>query len=700
MLLTASGLMLECRHFTPLGSNLPIAENGLETPSGCQLRRLVRHFGLALIRAYTGQCVLMSKILDFEIENYKGIVRTKIELAGKIDSPVVTLIGLNESGKTTILEAISQFVSSDRSVSSLYFFSPENKDEFSFIPVSQKGGFTGEVSISATVVLDPSEVEEISAIGASLGVEVDAAALSAPFKIIKAIRFKNSEAQSSSGSLGFDLKTRLPGTPAYEIYAQPDSESDNLWAIAAKLVASKIPTVAYFPTFLIHVPEEILLVHRPSEKYETRHYREIVERIIRFAGYDVEENVNKVLREYRNRVQARRNWVEDFRRSDEGSRVDAVFKRVSGVLSTEVIGGWRRVFSRDTTAKRIELKWPIFDGEEPSVMVSFIVSSGDSDYKISERSTGFRWFFTFLLLTGFKSADDKRQMIYAFDEPAANLHSRAQAELLSYFERMTNAGDKIIYSTHSHHMVDPRWLSSAYIIENRAARSDDADGYELEFLPAEINAVKYKQFLAMQGTRNHYFQPVIDRLQYVVPEIVGDKPCVIVEGISDYYALKAASLALTSDLGFNIIPGVGSSAVGPLISLLLGRGEKFVVLLDDDKEGRLARDRYREGWVLSDQIVITYADIDQKFAGKALEHVLGKESLEIAQHSLNLSSPPSKNQYGLILAEHYYKGDPTSVIFSNEGLANLQEVLGYLGEQFKRFSGEFVPIPTVEKDPA
>ena len=188
----------------------------------------------------------MSKILDFEIENYKGIVKTKIELAGRIDSPVVTLIGLNESGKTTILEAISQFVSSDRSVSSLYFFSPENKDEFSFIPVSRKGGFTGEVSISATVVLDPSEVEEIFTIGESLGVEVDTAALSAPFKIIKAIRFKNSEARSSSGSLGFDLKTRLPGIPDYEIYAQPDDESANLWAIAASLVANKIPTVAYF----------------------------------------------------------------------------------------------------------------------------------------------------------------------------------------------------------------------------------------------------------------------------------------------------------------------------------------------------------------------------------------------------------------------------------------------------------------------
>lgn len=291
-------------------------------------------------------------------------------------------------------------------------------------------------------------------------------------------------------------------------------------------------------------------------------------------------------------------------------------------------------------------------------------------------------------------------MIYIFDEPAANLHSRAQVELLSYFERMTSSGDKIIYSTHSHHMVDPRWLAGAYIIENRAAVSDDADGYELEFLPAEINAVKYKQFLSSYPSRYHYFQPVIDRLQYVVPEIVGAKPCVIVEGISDYYALKAASLATGNELVFNIIPGVGSSAAGHLISLMLGRGENFIVLLDDDKEGRKARDRYRNGWILSDQIVITWANIDAKFTGMALEQILGKESLAVAQRSLNLTSTPGKDQYALILAEHYYKGDPAGVIFSAEGLENLQQVISYLGQQFKRFPDTPIPITAVEGLPA
>ncbi|MCE4071524.1 MULTISPECIES: ATP-dependent nuclease [Pseudomonas] len=633
----------------------------------------------------------MSKILDFEIENYKGIVKTRIELAGRIDSPVVTLIGLNESGKTTILEAISQFVSRDRSVSSLYFFSPENREEFTFIPVSRKGAFTGVVSIAATVVLDAEEVKEICALGQKIGLDVDAQALSKPFKIVKAIRFENSVARSSSGSLAFDLKVKLPSCSDYEVYAQPDEESENLWIMAAALIADNIPAVAYFPTFLIHVPEEISLAQNELQNYEARHYREIIERIISFSGFNVVAHINDRLERFRDRNG--QNWIEKFYRSEEWSQVDAVFKTVSQKLTSEVIGGWRRVLSRDTTAKRIELKWTVVDGIKPSVKVSFRVSSGDSDYKVSERSTGFRWFFTFLLLTGFKLEKDERQKIYVFDEPAANLHSRAQVELLRYFERMTSSGDKIIYSTHSHHMIDPRWLSGAYIIENRAVGRVEADEYDLEFLPAEINAIKYKNFVSSYPGRYHYFQPVIDRLQYIVPEIVGAKPSVIVEGITDYYALKAASLNNGSGLSFNIIPGVGSSAAGHLISLLLGRGEEFIVLLDDDKEGRKGRDRYRKEWVLSDQVVITWANIDPRFDGMALEQILGRESLQVTQHSLNLTSLPDKSQYALILAEHYYKGSPAGMIFSSEGLENLQKVIGYLERRFKKFPSS--PVPTV-----
>lgn len=46
---------------------------------------------------------------SFEIENFKGIRSLRLDLDSTPKSQVYTLVGLNESGKTTILEAIDYF---------------------------------------------------------------------------------------------------------------------------------------------------------------------------------------------------------------------------------------------------------------------------------------------------------------------------------------------------------------------------------------------------------------------------------------------------------------------------------------------------------------------------------------------------------------------------------------------------------------
>lgn len=59
------------------------------------------------------------KILKFNIKNFKGIKSTSLDLEADPPGNVVTLIGLNESGKTTVLEALSNFVAADKDTSSI-----------------------------------------------------------------------------------------------------------------------------------------------------------------------------------------------------------------------------------------------------------------------------------------------------------------------------------------------------------------------------------------------------------------------------------------------------------------------------------------------------------------------------------------------------------------------------------------------------
>ena len=61
--------------------------------------------------------------------------------------------------------------------------------------------------------------------------------------------------------------------------------------------------------------------------------------------------------------------------------------------------------------------------------------------------------------------------MFLLDEPASNLHSTAQKRLLETFERFV--GDeykplKLLYTTHSHHMINPKWLEGAFVVKNEA----------------------------------------------------------------------------------------------------------------------------------------------------------------------------------------------------------------------------------------
>ena len=78
------------------------------------------------------------KYTKFTIENYKGIKKLDLDLSIQPDHKIYTLVGLNESGKTTILEAINDFE-----------FEVSDTQKHLLIPKSSAGGFTGKIVIKA-----------------------------------------------------------------------------------------------------------------------------------------------------------------------------------------------------------------------------------------------------------------------------------------------------------------------------------------------------------------------------------------------------------------------------------------------------------------------------------------------------------------------------------------------------------------------
>src|SRR5207247_5301822 len=87
----------------------------------------------------------------FTVKNFKGIEHVHLNLEKAPKSRVHTLVGLNESGKTTVLEAIDRLAYRE----SLDALEPEGfaqADVHDLIPIAKRANFNGEIIIEASVL--------------------------------------------------------------------------------------------------------------------------------------------------------------------------------------------------------------------------------------------------------------------------------------------------------------------------------------------------------------------------------------------------------------------------------------------------------------------------------------------------------------------------------------------------------------------
>jgi predicted ATPase len=624
----------------------------------------------------------MPQIQKIVLRNFKGIDHVEIDLTDHANGPVLTLIGLNESGKTTILEGISHFVSGDRSVSGLFDGPHAMASGAGLIPVHKKAAFTATVAVEGTVVLNAEDIDRLSDLAKSHGLELDSEALQSSFTVKKAFEFEDSVLKKTMSYWNFPLFTRARKKSTYKSYARPKEKDKDLWLHAVKNVEDYLPQISYFPTFLVDMPSRIYLREHDQEKAVNRHYRFVFQDILDSLneGLSLDKHVCNRISDFKTSEQSA-NWFSAFFGGPTKAPVDSVFQKISNAITREVLGSWQRVFQRAISAKSIYVEWNIDAERGDMPYASFYVSDGESRYAISERSLGFRWFFSFLLFTAFKHTK-LRKTIFIFDEPAANLHAKAQAELLTSFSKIASDGNRVIYSTHSHHMINPQWLSGAYIVENTALDYDLADTLSLSAKPTSIKAIPYRQFASRYPARSSYFQPVIEKLEYVSPEILGSPPYLLVEGISDFYALKLAARLLGFKLNFRLSPGVGAGASGPLVSQMLGRAESFAILLDDDKAGKREGKRYLDEWFLPKSAVKTLADVDASFSGKQLEDLLEPGTIAAIQRHNSTTTKPTKRQIGWYLAEQCALDNPATDSLCAATLANLEKLLRHYEEHF------------------
>lgn len=190
----------------------------------------------------------------------------------------------------------------------------------------------------------------------------------------------------------------------------------------------------------------------------------------------------------------------------------------------------------------------------------------------SARSSGFKWFFSFLAaFTEFENYP--HGVVVLLDEPGLSLHGRAQADFLRFINERLAPVAQVIYTTHSPFMVETAHLDRVRIVEDRGP---------------DIGAVVTDEVLGV--TEDSLF-PLQAALGYDIAQNLFVGPDnLLAEGTSDYTYLTLISDYLKSqdrphlDERWRILPAGGATNV-PAFVALIGTNLEATVLIDSTPSG-------------------------------------------------------------------------------------------------------------------
>jgi hypothetical protein len=203
----------------------------------------------------------------------------------------------------------------------------------------------------------------------------------------------------------------------------------------------------------------------------------------------------------------------------------------------------------------------------------FWICDGTNQLYPKQRSKGVRWFVSFYLqLKASEKAKNKR--IFLLDEPGANLHSKAQGDVLKLINELGKDTSTVVYSTHSPQMLEYAKLYRVHAVQ-RDGSADDSPTIIID---------AHKLGTASTDTLSPVFMAMGADLSQ--QQVIQKSNNVLVEEMSGYYYMTAFWILTKAAHDAHFIAATGVNKLELLANMFRGWGLEFIVAVDDDKQGR------------------------------------------------------------------------------------------------------------------
>lgn len=545
---------------------------------------------------------------SFKIINYKGIIESNIN----INSGLSPFIGVNESGKSTILEAIAsfdkdndilydgQFINNDLVISK--FNRRDNPKIIADIFINEaeaksfiKGLFETEAELYDLVYTPNFYEEEQKTYYQSISQELWEEIKEYLLDIINNITFEQGlpklkiqrEFGSGSGkyklllgdndifdivfNINKDKRVKLKGSkiPAIEVLFNDgekyylDKELLATNDIIIDYILDRLPPIIYIDDFKDLIPNQI--EHSDTEQYERIKYIACNMIDMRITESDFDE-------------------LDSFSSADQST----ILAQISRVINEHIGRAWNENHilksSHQDNLFRVDIKLEYRDS-----CFEFLIRDIDKDgnikssYNFNQRSKGFKWYFNYLFKVSFNNkiarsntfVDSEQERIILLDEPGVYLHAAFQKELLRLLKRdAKEQKSNIIYTTHLENLLSP----------------DIINVNTIHVVSKSVNGILVEALNNSKGPKLcGSFEPIWNAIHLKsFPTDISGKNVTVVEGLTDMIILKLLQERNLLNKELIILPAGGAPFQSTLVTLCLGLSNRVLLLFDNDTEGSTA----------------------------------------------------------------------------------------------------------------
>ena len=468
------------------------------------------------------------KLTKVRIKNFKSI-QGSIEF--DIDDKITCLIGKNQAGKTTLLEALNQVdpietrpnISHPASTDLTYILEDEDCQV-----IKERFGNECLKGESPTITLKKESNGGVRV--SNLNVDTDAAVkhlventkLSKQYKA-KLLGIKDPKSLLKDLEAQYNLltqKEQIEDTQEEQI-----NDLNRLRADLPSIISNELPNAIY---------HQILRPRTPRFLYIDKYY-------------DIQGKVN--LTELQSRINdgTLDNSDHSLRTLVDNATLQKILKHGTNDSmklerhiiekdikdrANEPLDFWSKNKYQQIDQQQIDVE---ISHESSNWFINLMVRNTTNNTRIplDYESHGFLWFFSFLLWYQ-QLFQENPNLILLLDEPALYLHGTAQEDILRCFEEYLAPKHQIIYTTHSPFMIDINNLNRTRIVENLSLKQNHEDSSTKEQgtkVTSDILQVEEKSILPIQSAVGFNINQIHGKGQNIL----------IVEGESDILYLKTMS---------------------------------------------------------------------------------------------------------------------------------------------------------------